>query len=93
MAKSEWDCLVCGKPIEEVGGVSLDASTELHVCGTCYKKLTPEARIAECRAWRESSAKRHCLLAFEKLCRAAMGSTALSFLGRTDDRGGGGRMN
>jgi len=82
MADSHWDCLICGKPIDDAHGVSLDGTTEFHLCQKCWRGLTPETRLAEARAWREATGRINTFLAFEKLCRAAMGSTALSFLQR-----------
>jgi hypothetical protein len=85
MADSHWDCLICGKPIDDAAGMSLDGTTEFHLCEKCYAKLPPEVKLAECRAWRESTSRRDCLREFERLCRAATGSSALSFI--TRDRG------
>jgi hypothetical protein len=82
MADSHWDCLICEKPIDDKAGVSLDGTTEFHLCQGCYRKLPPETRVAECRAWREASGRLDCLRAFSSLCSAAMGSSALSFLQR-----------
>lgn len=77
-----WDCLVCGKPIGAAVGVSLDGSAEMHVCRPCWASMPADARLAECRAWRESTERIAAMRAYEQLARQAMSSSALSFFER-----------
>ena len=82
-----WDCLICGRPIGDAVGVSLDGSAELHVCKLCWAAMTPASRLAECRAWRESTERIAAMRAYEQLARQAMSSSALNFLGRGGGEG------
>lgn len=82
MTDSHWDCIVCNKPIMVEDGVSLDGTTELHVCRSCWGKLSAEEKLSQSRAWRETTGRIECLQAFSKLCNAAMGASALSYLTR-----------
>lgn len=79
---SNWSCICCGEPIAMETGISLAGTTEFQLCPTCFGKLSPETKIAECRAWREMAAKVACFTAFERLCDAARGASAMSFLSR-----------
>ena len=81
---TNWTCICCHKPILVDKGVSLDGTTEFHICRTCWAKVPVAVQVAECRAWRESTARSDCLRSFEKLCRAAMGSNMMYHLGRGD---------
>ena len=84
-----WYCLACNAPIVSVdgiglGGISLDDSTEPHICPQCFSRMTVAEKVEMCRKWRADRRAAELMQAATDLCRAATDGWRFPGMGTTE---------
>lgn len=69
---SPWRCICCRFQIDYDTGFSLDDSTELHICYSCWDGIDEEGQVEAVRLWKSDRELLKTLIAFRRLCEAAM---------------------